>query len=303
MNNYKKNLKILSENYVYSKEMEHDACGVGVIVSTEGKKSREIVEYGIEALKAVWHRGAVDADGKTGDGAGIHVEIPKDFFIEKIEVTGHDYDNSEICVGMIFLPRNDYSSQEKCKTIIENELLNENYYVYRWRQVPVNTKVLGIKAESNRPEIVQIIFKSNNNNLKGDELERFKKAREELLEQRDKTWEKSVLTDEYMPKRPSRKDISALYRKGVQVIGRAEQRLFNTVLGCVVLGTLVFCSIVFGFTQTIEVFFSVVGLIAICCLFIYPFLQIIFFLSKKIWRTRKHEVWDFFKIKSNKKRK
>ena len=89
MENYKKNLQILKKNYVYSEEMEHDACGVGLIASTEGKKSRKVVEYGIEALKAVWHRGAVDADGKTGDGAGIHVEIPKDFFIEKIEVTGH----------------------------------------------------------------------------------------------------------------------------------------------------------------------------------------------------------------------
>ena len=106
MDNYKKNLKLLTENHVYSKEMEHDACGVGLIASTEGKKSRAVVEYGIEALKAVWHRGAIDADGKTGDGAGIHVEIPKDFFIEKIEVTGHDYDKSEICIGMIFLPRN-----------------------------------------------------------------------------------------------------------------------------------------------------------------------------------------------------
>ena len=77
MDNYKKNLKLLTENHVYSEDMEHDACGVGVIASTEGKKSREIVEYGIEALKAVWHRGAVDADGKTGDGAGNHVEIPK----------------------------------------------------------------------------------------------------------------------------------------------------------------------------------------------------------------------------------
>ena len=82
MKNYKKNQELLEKNHVYSKEMEHDACGVGLIASTEGKKSRQIVEYGIEALKAVWHRGAVDADGKTGDGAGIHVEIPKDFFIE-----------------------------------------------------------------------------------------------------------------------------------------------------------------------------------------------------------------------------
>ena len=54
MKNYKKNLKILQDSHVYSKEMEHDACGVGLIASTEGKKSRKVVEYGINALKAVW---------------------------------------------------------------------------------------------------------------------------------------------------------------------------------------------------------------------------------------------------------
>ncbi len=172
MDNYKKNLKLLTENHVYSKDMEHDACGVGVIASTEGKKSREIVEYGIEALKAVWHRGAVDADGKTGDGAGIHVEIPKDFFIEKIEVTGHDYDNSEICVGMIFLPRNDYSSQESCKTIVESELTKNDFSIYGWRQVPVNPKILGEKAFQTMPEIIQVLFKSNDPNLIDKNLER-----------------------------------------------------------------------------------------------------------------------------------
>jgi len=168
---YKKNLKKLIKENVYYHQ-EHDACGVGFVASTEGVKSRKVVEFGIQALKAVWHRGAVDADGKTGDGAGIHIEIPKDFFIERIQNAGRQHKQGTICVGMIFLPRNDYSSQEKCKTIIENELLNENYYVYRWRQVPVNTKVLGAKAESNRPEIVQVIFKSNNPNLKSDDLER-----------------------------------------------------------------------------------------------------------------------------------
>ena len=123
-------------------------------------------------MKAVWHRGAVDADGKTGDGSGIHIEIPKDFFIERIENAGRRHDDGIICVGMIFLPKNDYGAQEKCKTIVENELLKRNYYIYRWRQVPVNTRVLGVKAEANRPEIVQIIFKSNNKNLKNDDLER-----------------------------------------------------------------------------------------------------------------------------------
>ena len=57
MKNYKKNLKILEDGHVYSKEMEHDSCGVGLIASTEGKKSRKVVEYGINALKAVWHAG------------------------------------------------------------------------------------------------------------------------------------------------------------------------------------------------------------------------------------------------------
>ena len=172
MNRYKKNLKLLTKNRVYSKEMEHDACGVGVIASTEGKKSRSIVEQGIQALKAVWHRGAVDADGKTGDGAGIHVEIPKDFFIEKIEVTGHDYDNSEICVGMIFLPRNDYAAQETCKTIVESELTKNNFSIYGWRQVPVNPKILGEKAFQTMPEIIQVLFKSNDKNLLDKNLER-----------------------------------------------------------------------------------------------------------------------------------
>ena len=163
---YKKNLKKLSKGHVYSSNYEHDACGVGFVASTDCKKSRKVVEYGIQALKAVWHRGAVDADGKTGDGAGIHLEIPQNFFVERIENAGRKHNEGTICVGMIFLPRNDYANQEKCKTLIENELLRRNYYIYRWRQVPVNTKVLGFKAESNRPEIVQLIFKSNDINLR-----------------------------------------------------------------------------------------------------------------------------------------
>ena len=69
MSNYKKNKTLLEKTYNYNSKMEHDACGVGLIASTNGKKSRKVVEYGIEALKAIWHRGAVDADGKSGDGA------------------------------------------------------------------------------------------------------------------------------------------------------------------------------------------------------------------------------------------
>ena len=167
-----KNLKLLKQSHIYSEDMEHDACGVGLVASTEGKKTRKVVEYGIQALKAVWHRGAVDADGKTGDGAGIHIEIPSDFFIEKIEATGHKHnDDSNVCVGMIFLPRNDYSAQEKCRTIVESELTKSDFYIYGWRQVPVDPKVLGEKAELTRPEITQVLFKSNQKNLNIKNLE------------------------------------------------------------------------------------------------------------------------------------
>ena len=169
---YKKNKKILEDNNIYNSKMEHDACGVGMIASTNGKKSRKIVDYGIEALKAIWHRGAVDADGKSGDGAGIQLEIAPDFFEEKIKSTGHSLDPTKrICVGMIFLPRTDYSDQEKCREIIESVLLEENFYIYGWRQVPVNPKVLGKTAEQNRPEIAQVIFKKNKD-LPTNDLER-----------------------------------------------------------------------------------------------------------------------------------
>ena len=167
----KKNQKLLKDNHVYFENQEHDACGVGLVASTEGRKSRKVVEYGIEALKAVWHRGAVDADGKTGDGAGIHIEIPQDFFVEKIENTGHKHDNSEVCVGMIFLPRNNYSAQEQCRTIIESVLTKKDFNIYGWRQVPVNPSVLGEKAEITRPEIAQVLFKHNDRSKIGKNLE------------------------------------------------------------------------------------------------------------------------------------
>ena len=61
--------------HTYDPAMEHDNCGVGMVAALDGVARRDVVQAGIDALKAVWHRGAVDADGKTGDGAGIHIEI------------------------------------------------------------------------------------------------------------------------------------------------------------------------------------------------------------------------------------
>src|SRR6056297_1289561 len=84
----------LTEHGMYSEADEHASCGVGLVVAIDGSASRKVVEDGIAALKAVWHRGAVDADGKTGDGAGIHVQIPARFFHDQIRRTGHEPDTA-----------------------------------------------------------------------------------------------------------------------------------------------------------------------------------------------------------------
>ncbi|MDF7674442.1 glutamate synthase large subunit [Acetobacteraceae bacterium ESL0709] len=156
---------------LYDPAQEHDSCGVGVIVSLDGKASRKVVEAGIEALSNIWHRGAVDADGKTGDGAGIHVEIPQDFFAEAIHSTGISRIDGIISVGMVFLPRNDLTAQECGRQIIESEILAFGYEIYGWRQVPIDTACIGEKANETRPEIEQIMIR----NVLGhdqDELER-----------------------------------------------------------------------------------------------------------------------------------
>ncbi|MGR3494163.1 glutamate synthase large subunit [Citreimonas sp.] len=162
----------LAENGLYSETDEHSSCGVGLVVSVEGKASRKVVEAGIDALKAVWHRGAVDADGKTGDGAGIHVQIPVSFFYDQIDRTGHSPRKDElIAVGQVFLPRTDFNAQEACRTIVETEVLRMGHYIYGWRHVPVNVECLGEKANATRPEIEQILI-SNAKRIPEEDFER-----------------------------------------------------------------------------------------------------------------------------------
>jgi glutamate synthase (NADPH/NADH) large chain len=137
---------------------EHDACGVGLVASLDGKASRAVVQAGIDALKAVWHRGAVDADGKTGDGAGIHIEIAQEFFAEAVRNGGDRLRPGRIAVGMVFLPKTDLGAQERCRSIIESEILAGGYGIYGWRQVPIDVSVIGEKANATRPEIEQILI-------------------------------------------------------------------------------------------------------------------------------------------------
>ncbi|MCR9257873.1 MAG: glutamate synthase large subunit [Alphaproteobacteria bacterium] len=168
---YAANRAKLIENHAYNPADEHDACGVGFVASLNGEARRDVVLAGIEALKAIWHRGAVDADGKTGDGAGIHIEIPQDFFRAHVAHRGIEMDEGRLGVGMVFLPRTDLSAQERCRCIVEQEILEFGYAIYGWRQVPVNIDVIGEKANTNRPEIEQIVIR----NVKGADEESFER--------------------------------------------------------------------------------------------------------------------------------
>jgi len=97
----------------------------------------------------------VDADGKTGDGAGIRLDIPQEFFRSQVERTGHKPTNVKIAVGMIFL----------------TELLKEGFYIYGWRQVPIDVSIIGEKAKATRPAIEQVMFRDPKGR-KGNTLER-----------------------------------------------------------------------------------------------------------------------------------
>ena len=162
---------MLNEKGMYREAEEHAACGVGLVASSDGVPKRAVVENGIKALSAIWHRGAVDADGKTGDGAGILLQIPVEFFQDQIRRTGHEPGDELLAVGMIFLPRTNFGAQESCRTIVESEVLRMGYYIYGWRHVPVDVSCLGEKANATRPEVEQILI----SNSKGVDEETFER--------------------------------------------------------------------------------------------------------------------------------
>ena len=143
-------------------------------MALDGKRRRDVVVAGIDALKAVWHRGAVDADGKTGDGAGIHVEIPQDFFRDHVREfsAARSPQVGRIAVGMVFLPRTDLGAQERCRTIVETEILRFGHRILGWRQVPVDISVIGEKANATRPEIEQILIGRGDPKLDNREFEK-----------------------------------------------------------------------------------------------------------------------------------
>ncbi|MGC8677592.1 MAG: glutamate synthase large subunit [Hydrogenobaculum sp.] len=131
---------------------EKDSCGVGFICDLNGKKSNKIVKYGIEAVKNLTHRGAVGADGKTGDGAGILIQIPHKFFKKEIDRLGFEISSMEnLGVGVLFLKNNDTSK-------VEDIAKKMGFKVIGFRDVPIDKSALGKSALETMPIIKQMLL-------------------------------------------------------------------------------------------------------------------------------------------------
>jgi glutamate synthase (NADPH) large chain len=148
----------LIDAHAYDPSSERDACGVGLVAAIDGKPRREVVELAIKSLKNVAHRGAVDPDGLSGDGAGLMVEAPQGFFAEQVRTIGQSLRPGPISIGQVFLPRTDLGAQDRARAIVETEVLRAGFYIYGWRQTPIDLSVVGSKADATRPEIEQIML-------------------------------------------------------------------------------------------------------------------------------------------------
>ena len=193
--------RIDTKNLLYHPQFEHDSCGVGFIANISGSCNHWILEKAIEAVVNLTHRGAVDADAKTGDGAGILTQIPLRFFQKEAEKLGFQVsDPKDIAVGMIFLPGGSLEQQEVCKEVIEAVIEQHRLPFLGWRNVPVNPLVLGDKARETQPEIQQVLL-SRPDWLSADEFERtLYLVRREI----ENAIEKKSILDLYIPSFSSR---------------------------------------------------------------------------------------------------
>jgi glutamate synthase (NADPH/NADH) large chain len=143
---------------LYDPRNEHDACGVGFIVHIKGQKSHQIVQQGLQLLTNLTHRGAVGADPKAGDGAGILIQIPDTFLRAKTSALGISLPaKGEYAVGMVFLPQ-DTDSRKQCENILTDIIAKESLVLLGWRDVPVNNDGLGESVKLIEPVVRQIFI-------------------------------------------------------------------------------------------------------------------------------------------------
>lgn len=150
---------------LYRQEFEHENCGIGFVAHISGKKSHSIIRQGLEVLENMTHRGAEGADKKTGDGAGMLLQVPRDFYL----IQGYALPPAgQFGTGLMFLPQ-ESSDALRCKEILLNIIEEEGVNVIGFREVPRNNTVIGEIARAAEPEIVQILLGAD---IQQDDLER-----------------------------------------------------------------------------------------------------------------------------------
>ena len=145
---------------LYNPKYERDACGIGFVVNIKGEKSNQIVKMALESLVCLDHRGARGAEDNTGDGAGVLMQIPHQFFKHTSKGIGIDLpDPGHYGVGMIFMTDDeDRSIRQKTRQIIEDIVLEEGQEVLGWRKVPTDNFYLGLTSRSCEPVVWQIFI-------------------------------------------------------------------------------------------------------------------------------------------------
>jgi glutamate synthase (NADPH/NADH) large chain len=153
----------MGEKNLYNSDFEHDSCGVGILANIKGDKSHDIVEKALQILENMLHRGAESSDNKTGDGAGITLQIPHEFtLLQGIPVPAP----GKYGTGIVFLPKEKKLS-DLCLSIITGVLDDDGLSLLKVRDMPVNTDILGEISKNSEPDIKQIyvVSKDNSTNL------------------------------------------------------------------------------------------------------------------------------------------
>ncbi|MDE6780267.1 MAG: glutamate synthase large subunit, partial [Ruminococcus sp.] len=157
---------------LYSPKFEHDNCGIGAVVNIKGLKSRDVVENALGIVEKLEHRAGKDAEGKTGDGVGILVQIPHGFFKKETEKLGFDIGtDGDYGVGMFFFPQNELK-RNQAKKMFEIIIKRNGMEFLGWRKVPSVPSVLGQKAIDSMPYIMQGFVKRPDGCTKGLDFDR-----------------------------------------------------------------------------------------------------------------------------------
>ncbi len=158
MNQYDPRFTPDTSGTLHSWDNETANCGMGAIAYINGKKSYDVIDHAITSVCNMEHRGAVDADMKTGDGSGILAQIPRPLFAKASEKFGYTGDADDLAVGVFFLPGDDASAASHVQSFTESVVAKRNIPFIGWREVPVHPDELGVIAKKSQPNIQHLLM-------------------------------------------------------------------------------------------------------------------------------------------------